>query len=85
MILARASTHLNPALTNTTSCCIISHLIASDVLHFLDDLRLLLGAVQVGHVTCVEDHADIFHERLILDLTVREQEHRLSTVTTRLQ
>ena len=62
-----------------------SHLITCDVLHFLDNFGFLIGAVQVGYVARVEDHADVFHETLIFYLTVGDEEHRLTTVTARLQ
>jgi len=62
-----------------------SHLFARHSLHLLDDLCLLVGGVQVGHVARVENHADVLHESLVLDLTVSEQEHRVLPFTARLQ
>ena len=57
--------------------CSAQYLFSRHALHFLDDLRLLVGSVEVRHVAGVENHADVFHERLVLDLTVGKQKHRV--------
>ena len=62
-----------------------THLIPCNVLHFLDDFCPLISSIQVGYVAGVEDHADVLHETLVFDLTVGEQEHCLTTVTTGLE
>ena len=61
------------------------YLFACHALHLLDDLSLLVGRVQVRYIAGVENHADIFHETLILDLTVGEQEHRVLAFTAGFQ
>lgn len=55
--------------------------ITSDSLHFVDNLRLLVGREDVGDVARVEDHTDVLHEGLIFDLVVGKQEHRLLTLS----
>lgn len=44
-------------------------------LHLFHELSLLIRWEDVGHVTCVQKHVDVFHKRLVLDLVVREEEH----------
>lgn len=53
------------------------YLFTSHALHLLNDLSLLISGVEVGHITGVEYHTDVLHERLIFDLTVGKQEHRV--------
>ena len=50
----------------------------------LQDVGLFFRREQVGHVSRVEDHADVLQEGLVLDLLVVEQEHDLLPVGTRL-
>lgn len=61
------------------------YLILSNVLHFLDNFRLFVASVEVGHITRIQNHTDVFHESFVLDLTVGEQEHCLTTISTSLQ
>jgi len=56
---------------------IILDLFARHALHFLDDLSLLVSSVQVRYISSVKNHADVLHERLVFDLAVGEQKHRV--------
>ena len=76
--LANTKTHEHTTLDDVTVTRTHSgtDLVPGDGLHLLNDLGLLVRGVEVGHVAGVEDHADVLHEALVLDLVVREQEHR---------
>ncbi len=52
-----------------------THLVPRSRLHLLNDLRLLIRREQVRYIRRVQDHVDVLHERLVLNLRVTEQEH----------
>ncbi len=54
-----------------------THLRPGNPLHFVDDFGSFFWSVQIRHVTGVQDHTDVLHERLVLDLVVRKQEDSL--------
>ena len=61
------------------------YLLARHALHLLDDLCLLVSCIQVRYISCVKYHADVFHERLVFDLTVGEQKHGVLPFTSSFQ
>ena len=50
------------------------YLVPGDGLHLINDISLLVSRVQVGHIARIQNHRDVLHETLILDLVVGEQE-----------
>ena len=62
-----------------------SHLRPCDDLHFLNDLSLLVWGEQVGDIPRVQDHVDVLHKSLILDLVIREEEDSLLSFGPSLQ
>ena len=50
---------------------------------YLHDLLLLVHGEQVGHLPRVQHAVHVLQERLLLDLSVRQQEDRLLTVHSR--
>ncbi|KAH3867085.1 hypothetical protein DPMN_030210 [Dreissena polymorpha] len=61
------------------------YLLSGDSLHFLNELRLLVLREEVRHISRVEDHTYVLHERLVLDLGVSKQEHSRLALTASLQ
>lgn len=56
--------------------------IASYNLHLINDVCFLISREDVGNIPCIENHTDVLHERLILDLVVRKQEHGPLTISS---
>lgn len=44
--------------------------------HLIQYLHFVISPVEVGDVPRVEDHVDVLHHSLVLDLVVRKQEHQ---------
>ena len=55
------------------------------LLHLLNDLGLLIRGIKVRNISRVENHVDVLHKRLILDLVVTEQENCVLALRTGLQ
>lgn len=67
-------------------CCVdLLALHACDTLYLVNDVCALVGWEDVGHVACVEQHVDVLHKGLVLDLAVIEQEHHVLALQARLQ
>ena len=54
-------------------------------LHFFNQLRFFIWREQVWNVSCVENHVDVLHVGLLLDLLIVEEEDGLQSISTRLQ